>query len=61
MSLQDYLKSWSGYAVRHIPDNPSRPYNTKSCFNTIVILRPPPAPADRLAFTIIYLPKRILV
>jgi hypothetical protein len=27
MSLQDYLKSWSGYAVRHIPDNPSRPYD----------------------------------
>jgi RES domain-containing protein len=29
MSLQDYLKSWSGYAVRHIPvpDNPERPYD----------------------------------
>ena len=27
MSLQDYLKSWSGYAVRHIPDNPFRPYD----------------------------------
>ena len=33
--------------------------NTKSCFNTIVILLLPPAPASCLAFTIIYLPKRI--
>jgi hypothetical protein len=27
MSLQDYIQPWNGYAVRHIPDRPTQPYN----------------------------------
>lgn len=27
MSLQNYIKPWSGYVVRHIPDTPGRNYN----------------------------------
>ncbi|ELR98414.1 RES domain-containing protein [Gloeocapsa sp. PCC 73106] len=27
MSLQDYIRPWSGYAVRHIPDRPEQPYD----------------------------------
>jgi RES domain-containing protein len=27
MSLQSHIQSWSGYAVRHIPDTPGKTYN----------------------------------
>jgi len=27
MSLHDYILPWTGYAVRHIPDRPGKPYN----------------------------------
>lgn len=27
MPLQDYIQPWTGYAVRHIPDRPTQPYN----------------------------------